>query len=283
MQATIKETGSCRIRPLRPIPRRLRDIPGPPERLWIRGTMPGAKSDMIAIVGSRRPTAYGRRIAAQLAGRIAGTGVPIVSGLAFGIDTVVHTAALDVGGRSVAVMPTGLADGDISPQANLRLARMITARGALVSEYPAGTTSWRHHYEARNRLISGLARAVVIIEASRPSGTLITARHGGDQGRDVWAVPGPIDSDQSLGTNWLIDQGVSPLVSIDAFLEHYGLDRRSPALLTGVAGLLADSTMHFDELVAKSGRSTSDIEAELIKLELAGRVRNVGERYYTLA
>lgn len=251
----------------------------PPGRLWVRGTPPPGEG--IAIVGSRRPTSYGRRIASQLAGRVASAGVPVISGLAFGVDTVAHTAALDAGGRCVAVLPTGLSDEDISPRSNVRLANRIAKQGALLSEYPMGTPSRRYHYEARNRLISGLARAVVVVEASRPSGTLITARHAGEQGRDIWAVPGPIDSPQSLGTNWLLEDGATPLVSIERFLETYGI--RSPASArSGLAALLSDAATHFDELVVRSGKTPHEVEAELVKLELAGAVRHLGDRYYVL-
>jgi DNA processing protein len=259
-----------------PIPARLRDIPVPPGKVWVRGTLPEAG---VAIVGSRRPSAYGRRTAAQLAGRLGAAGIPVISGLAFGVDTIAHTATLDAGGLSVAVLPTGLADGDISPRHNAKLAQRIALRGALISEYPAGTPARTYHYEARNRLISGLAKVVVVVEASRPSGTLITARHAGDQGRDVWAVPGPIDSEQSLGTNWLIDQGATPLLSIERFLEACGI-KVGAAVHQGLVALLSSTPTHFDELAVRSRKPVAELEAELIKLELAGAVRHVGERYY---
>lgn len=209
-------------------------------------------------------------------------GVPVVSGLAFGVDAIAHAAALDAGGRSVAVLPTGLADDDISPRSNVRLAGRIATRGALLSEYPPGTPSRRYHYEARNRLIAGLARTVVVVEASRPSGTLITARHAGEQGRDVWAVPGPIDSEQSIGTNWLISQGAVPLVSINEFLDAHGI-KGMPGPRQGLATLLSETVVHFDELVVKSKKPAATVEAELMKLELAGTIRHLGDRYYALA
>ena len=236
----------------------------------------------IAIVGSRRPTAYGRRVATLLAGRIAAAGLPVISGLAFGVDAIAHAAALEVAGSSVAVLPTGLHDDDISPRTNLKLAQRVALLGALVSEYPEGTPSRKYHYEARNRLIAGLARAVVVVEASRPSGTLMTARHAGEQGKDVWAVPGPIDSDQSLGTNWLISQGANPLVSIDEFLAAYGI-KHIQAPQQGVAAHLGRSATHFDELVMQSKQPAAAVEAELMKLELTGTVRHLGDRYYALS
>ena len=273
------------VRVLRPIPKRLRNIPNPPTRLWARGSLPPDTAAAAAIVGSRRPTAYGRRIAAQIAGRLGAAGVTVVSGLAFGVDTIAHTAALEAGGSTIAVLPDGLGDDDLSPQTNRRLALRIASRGALLSEYPEGTSVRKYHYEARNRLISGLADVVVVVEAGRPSGTLITARHAGDQSRDVWAVPGPIDSEQSLGTNWLIDQLAHPLVSIDwfidGFLKHYGT--KGPATgRSGMVGLLSKTAVHFDELVSKSRKPAAEVEAELTKLELTGVVRDVGDRHYVL-
>lgn len=284
MQATLR---SKAVRVLQPIPKRLQAIPDPPRRLWIRGDGISQR-DAVAIVGSRRPTAYGRRVAAQLAGRIGAAGVPVVSGLAFGVDAIAHTAALDAGGRSVAVLPTGLDDADLSPQTNLRLAQRIARNGALVSEYPVGTTAHPYHYEARNRLIAGLAKTVVVIEASRPSGTLITARHANDQSKDIWAVPGRIDEEQSRGTNWLLsERDARPLVSIDGFLEDCGIaashERPQSERGVGLAAHLTRSATHFDDLIAKSGMSAADVEAELVKLELTGAVCHLGDRYYALA
>ncbi|MEX2043390.1 MAG: DNA-processing protein DprA [Patescibacteria group bacterium] len=269
------------IRVLQPIPERLRNIPDPPRRLWVRGGLPPAAG--VAIVGSRRATAYGRRVATLLAGRLGAAGVPVVSGLAFGIDVTAHAAALDAGGRSIAVLPTGLDDDDVSPRSHRSLARRIASQGALVSEYPAGTESRKHHYEARNRLIAGLARTVVVVEAARPSGTLITARHADDQSKDIWAVPGRIEDEQSLGTNWLLsERDARPFVSVDDFLESYGIASRSRRL-SGIAAHLTRSASHFDDLVTRSGRPAAEVEAELTKLELAGAVRHVGDRYYVLA
>ncbi len=217
----------------------------------------------------------------MVAGRIATAGAAVVSGLAFGVDAVAHQAALDAGGATVAVLPSGLQEEDISPRTNLGLARRILERGALVGEYPAGVPARKEHYEARNRLISGLARAVVVVEASRPSGTLITARHAGDQGREVWAVPGPIDEPQSIGTNWLIEDGARPLVSIGRFLDTLGL-RSQEGERNGLTAILATGPRHVDEIAAGTGQPAHVLESELTKLELIGTIRHLGGRYYAL-
>lgn len=231
----------------------------------------------MAIVGSRKPTAYGRRTAIALASRLGSLGVPIISGLAFGIDATVHEAAIDAGGCTVAVLPGGLDPANLSPRSHLRLAERVLGRGALLSEYADGTPVRKEHYAARNRLISGLARCVVVIEGALPSGSLLTARHAADQGRDTWALPGPIDSPVSAGTNHLIEQGAFPLTNIDTFMETLGL--------TGLAAsdpLVSRFTRpaHVDELLADGQWSAAELEAAIGKLELRGVIRHLGGRYY---
>ena len=270
MQATIKTLLGGRI------PAPLREIPEPPAELRVRGTVPAESP--VAVVGTRKPTTYGRRTVAVIAARLAAAGVPVVSGLAFGIDTEAHRAALDAGGRTVAILPGGLDGHSISPRTNLRLAeRIIQSGGALVSEYPEGTTAHKHHYVARNRLISGWARAVVVVEAAYPSGSLITANHAAVQGRDVWAVPGPIDSEASAGTNKLIADGAHPLVNVDQFLDALGVAKRR--IEHPLLDFLSQSR-HLEEIAAALGREAPELEVELTTLELRGVVKHLGGRYY---
>jgi DNA processing protein len=260
------------------LPEPLRDISDVPRELFLAGSLP--EEAPVAIVGSRKATGYGRRIAQTVAARLATAGVPIVSGLAFGIDAETHRAVLEAGGQTIAVLPGGLDRPSLSPRSNLALAdRILESRGALLSEYPQGTMARKEHFLARNRLISGLSRAVVVIEAALPSGSLITAKHATDQGRDVWAVPGPIDSPTSAGTNWLISDGAQPLVAIDHFLESIGIVTKTKRP-EGLAKHLTDQPRHFDELAARSGRQSSELESELTKLELLGLARHLGGRYY---
>ena len=274
------------------IPKALRDLTDPPKQLYVyssgSGGLPGAGDDLaqrpVAIVGTRRPTAYGRRVAGMLAARLASAGVPLVSGLAFGIDTCVHRAAVDVGGRSIAVLPGGVDRESISPQTNLRLAdRIVAAGGALVSERPLGDSARKEYYLSRNRLISGMARAVVVVEATMPSGSLVTAQHAADQNQDLWAVPGPIDSPTSAGTNWLIHDAASTLDSIDAFLQHLGIRPEEPARAGGLLTEFTGAPLHVNELADRLERAIPDLETELTKLELRGLVRRQGDGAYVRA
>lgn len=262
------------------IPEPLRELEYPPEQLFVRGQLPTARP--VAIVGTRRPTTYGRRTTSVLATKLAVAGVPVVSGLAFGIDTEVHRAVLDAGGRSVAILPGGVDDASISPGTNIPLAkRIIDAGGALVSEYPPATGALPFRYTERNRLISGWARAVVIIEAGLPSGSLVTAQHAIDQGRDLWAVPGTIESAPSAGTNRLIADGALPLVSIDEFLEQLGV--RQAQGTDAFGQLIGSQPTHVDQLAEELKKSAGELETELTKLELRGVVRHLGGRYYVRA
>lgn len=258
-------------------PEQLRQIPGAPRWLYVAGTLPSFPA--VAIVGSRRITGYGRRVTQTIAGRLAAAGRPIVSGLAFGVDTIAHQAALEVGGSSVAVLPCGLDNRVLSPRANLELAERIYQHGALVSEYPPETTARKEHFLDRNRLISGLADIVVVVEAALPSGSLITAEHAANQGREVWAVPGPIESPTSAGTNNLISEGAHPLHDIDAFLAAVVSEAPLP-MAVGILRHLDAHPRHIDELVATSALSPRELDAELTKLELVGVARNIGGRHY---
>lgn len=275
MQATITTRKLDRTQ----IPELLRSIPSTPKALFIAGTLPVIVP--VAVVGSRKATSYGRRVASVVSARLAAAGVPIISGLAFGIDAAAHQAALDAGGQSVAVLPCGLAHKDISPRTNLPLAERIIRNGALLSEYPAGTTARKENFLARNRLISGFSRAVVVVEAALPSGSLITAKHAMEQGRDVWAVPGMIDAPQSRGTNDLIAQGAQPLVDIDHFIKSLGVSEDVPSR-TGDELLrqFDASPKHLSAIAEASGMDPAALEAAVTKLELLGLIRDVGGRHY---
>lgn len=268
-------TAGMEITPLE-LPEALREIPEAPKQLFVRGVLPAAQP--VAIVGSRRATPYGRHVASRLGARLAGVGIPVVSGLAFGIDVAAHLGVLDAGGRSIAVLPGGLDERSISPQSHVRIAERITQHGALISEYPAGTESRKEHYLARNRLISGLSRCVIVVEAELPSGSLVTAKHALTQGIDVWAVPGPIDRATSRGTNGLIDEGARPLVDINLFLESLGavgVTKIAHPLLEA----LESGPKYLDELLSQLPLTPQEVRGELTKLELVGAVWSDGGRY----
>lgn len=198
-------------------PASLRSIPTAPFFLFCRGKFTEADSRSVAIVGSRHCTAYGKRIASKLASGLANAGWTIVSGLARGIDGAAHVAALDAGGRTIAVLAGGLAK--IYPPEHKDLAERVVERGVLLSEMPMGMSPMPDLFPRRNRIISGLSRAVIIVEAAARSGALITARLAGEQGREVLAVPGPIDSEASEGPHQLIRQGATLVRSVDDVLE----------------------------------------------------------------
>ncbi|MGA9753677.1 MAG: DNA-processing protein DprA, partial [Desulfobaccales bacterium] len=186
-------------------PLRLQEIPYPPPFLFIKGTLAPEDSLAVAIVGTRGASYYGLKAGRRLAGALAARGVTVVSGLARGIDTAAHQGALEMSGRTLAVLGCGL--DVVYPPENRQLYQEIPARGALVSEFPLGTPPDAKNFPIRNRIISGLALGVVVIEAGSTSGTAITVRYALDQGREVFAVPGPIDSPTSLGPHRLIQEG----------------------------------------------------------------------------
>src|SRR5581483_4699983 len=190
-------------------PASLRTIGDPPPVLFLRGDLVPADEWAVAIVGTRRATSYGRQVAEQLGGALAQAGVTVVSGLARGIDGCAHRAALAAGGRTIAVLGHGL--DTVYPPEHARLAEEIAASGALVSEFPLGTRPDAPNFPRRNRILAGLARATVVVEAGLNSGALITADCALEQGREVFAVPGSILSPSSKGTNALIKDGARPL------------------------------------------------------------------------
>lgn len=202
-------------------PQRLREIYGCPAVLYLRGSLEGLDDCLaIGMVGTRKSTEYGNRAAETIAGELAEKGVIIVSGLARGIDTVSHTAALKAGGRTIAVLGCGL--DVVYPPENAQLEELIVRYGgAVVTEYPPGTKPIPRHFPIRNRIISGLSNGIVVVEGSRHSGSLITANHAFSQNRDVFAVPGSIFSQASSGTNFLLRQNAKAVDGVESILEEY--------------------------------------------------------------
>lgn len=270
-------------------PRWLKEIDLPPPTLYVRGEISEADDWTVAIVGTRRVTAYGRQVADELAALLARNHVTVVSGLARGVDSVAHQAALSAGGRTIAVLGCGV--DRIYPPENRNLAESIRSNGALISDYPPGTPPDAVNFPPRNRIISGLARAVVIIEAGETSGALITASFAVDQGREVFAVPGGIYAPQSKGANRLIQQGARPLLNLTEVLEELDLEfvqeqqavrRVIPADATEAAlfALLGPEPIHVDELRLQAGLPVDKVTAALTMLELKGLVRQVGGMNY---
>ena len=271
-------------------PEHLAEIHSPPLVLYIWGELLPQDQVAAAIVGTRRATPYGRAVARDLASGLAGSGVTIVSGLARGIDGVAHQAALEAGGRTIAVLGSGL--DQIYPPEHRKLASSIAEAGAVISDYPLGTRPEGGNFPPRNRIISGLSLAVIVVQAGDRSGALITANFAADQGRDVFGVPGRIYDRGSKGVNRLIGQGAFPATSVDDVLEVLNLDiaaRAAPAALPEdkteriVLGSLGPDPIHIDELLARCELPIAELTACLSMLELRGQARQVGGMHYVRA
>jgi DNA processing protein len=270
-------------------PTRLKEIEQPPPVLFVRGEWLPEDEFCIAIVGTRRITAYGRQITEELAVHLAANGVTVISGLARGVDGVAHEGALRAGGRTVAVLGSGV--DRIYPPENRALAQEICSRGALLSDYPLGTAPESSNFPPRNRIISGLSAATIVVEAGETSGALITAEFAAEQGRDVFAVPGSILAPQSKGTNRLIQNGALPLLSVDDVLQALDFTRvgemktarrilPSDDVEAQVINILCDEPLHVDEIRHQTGLPVEKVSAALVMMELKGMVRQVGGMQY---
>jgi len=236
----------------------LRIIPNPPERLYCFGDVSLLKSKCMAVVGSRHATSYGKEISERLARRLATRGVTTVSGLAAGIDSFAHRGALNGKGKTIAVLGNSL--DYCFPKYNLDLMREIAEKGLIVSEYPEGTHSTKFTFPMRNRIISGLSLATIVVEAAINSGSLITADIANEQGRTVYAVPGNINSIYSLGTNKLIRDGANAISVIDDILDDFNIIGSENEQL---CMLSADELSYVKLLKEKGEMSLSDISIEL--------------------
>lgn len=267
-------------------------IDNPPECLWYIGSLP-KRRPTVAIVGSRKPTDYGKSVNISLTTDLARRGVIIVSGLAIGHDSIAHQACLDAGGTTVAVIGNGL--DSIYPKRNERLAeRIIESGGVIISEYSPDTPVYPSHFLERNRLISALADVVIIIEAGERSGTLNTAAHALAQGKEVMAVPGNITSPLSRGCNRLIAQGATPILLPDDVLDVLGLTKgnRGSEVANQINfdspdaqllyDLLHNGINDSDQLILKSGLAPADFSMAITMLELNGYIKATGNNKYTI-
>ena len=271
-------------------PRLLREIPDSPPVLYVRGEL--ADDWSVAVVGTRRASAYGRQATRHLVTVLARNGITIVSGLARGIDSEAHRAALDAGGRTMAVLGCGI--DRIYPPENRRMAEEIAAHGAIVTDYPVGTAPEGGNFPPRNRIISGLSLGVLIIEAGRRSGARITADYAAEQGRDVFAVPGSIFARGSVGTHALIQEGAKLVSSPEDVMEELNLtmvveqaEARQvlPADETELTLLkhLSAEPVHVDDLCQQVGVSIAEVTSTLAMMELKGMVRQMGGMRYVIA
>jgi len=277
-------------------PHRLREIDNPPPLLYVRGSFAEKDDWAVAIVGTRRPTPYGKEAARELAAALASAGVTVVSGLARGVDAAAHVAALEAGGRTIAVLGSGL--DKVYPHEHTVLAEKIANNGAVISDYPLGTPPESVNFPPRNRIISGLSLGVIVVEAPPESGALITADFAVEQGREVFAVPGSILHRNSLGPNRLIQQGAKLITSAEDVLEELNLkmaaqhaearaqlsllDNADETERTLLAHLSAEP-LHADELCVLLGMPIANISSTLAMMELKGLVRQVGGMTYIAA
>jgi DNA processing protein len=255
----------------------LRAIPDPPAVLWSRGDPTHLLRPAIAIVGSRAATAHGLEMARRLGSDLSRAGLVVTSGLARGVDSAAHSAALAVGGATVAVL--GCGPDRVYPAEHAELARNIAHAGAVVSEFPPGCPPLPHHFPLRNRIISGLCHAVVVIEAAEKSGALITAAAAAEQGRDVLVVPGPVANGRNRGGHLLIRDGAKIVETADDILQEIGRPAAAGrgAPLRDRLGELPNATdFTIDELAQQSGEAPSIVMARLLELELSGQIQRIG-------
>ena len=273
----------------RDYPANLRQIQDCPPVLYYKGTLLSQDDLAIAVVGSRRATIYGRQVTEKLVSSLVMSGLVIVSGLARGIDSIAHRAALDAGGRTIAVLGNGL--DTIYPPENKRLAEEIVENGAIVSEFPLGFPSVPSNFPARNRIISGLSLGVLVTEGAIDSGSMITAGQAAEQGREVFAVPGPITGKMSEGANNLIKEGVHPVTEAVDILEILNIERKrrifdakdSPLRIkpndkmqAKILEILDGQSKHIDLIARETGFSIDKVNSALGLMEIKGFVKNYG-------
>jgi DNA processing protein len=271
-------------------PGNLKEISDAPYVLYVKGNLKNSDSRSVAIVGTRAMTSYGREVAHRLACELSNYGVTIISGLALGVDAEAQRSALNAGGRTISVLASGL--DIISPLSNKALAlQIIKGQGAVVSEYPLGHVPKPYEFPVRDRIISGLAKAVIVVEGRMKSGTFHTVAAASEQNRPVFAVPGPITSSASEGPNYLISQGARLITSAKDVLEELNLQFKVDSLAIEkvmpqtplektLTNILDTEALHLDELVRISRLQTAQISATLTIMEMKGMVKNMGNGIY---
>lgn len=270
----------------------LKEIYSPPKKLYVRGSAEILRSpNLLGVVGSRRANLYGKQACELLLSPLVNAGVILVSGLAHGIDSLAHEACVIAKQPTIAVLGSGPDDESIYPSSNLKLAQAILENGgAIISEYPPGTSARPGRFPIRNRIIVGLCRALVVVQAAEKSGSLITARLALENNRDLLAVPGPITNALSAGVNQLIKDGASPVTQARDLLEAFGvapamsLDVQPSLLLTTdqqkIVKHLSDEPLHIDVIVAKAQLAPELVSITLLELEMSGVIQNTGNMKY---
>ncbi len=274
-------------------PSQLKTIKNPPSTLYYKGNLL-ENEKCIAVIGTRKCSLYGKQVTLEITGELAKADLTIVSGLAPGIDTFAHLAAIEQNRRTIAVLGTGIDEKSIYPRTNIKLAEKIIEKGGLlISEYPPGTRGTRFTFPQRNRIISGLSLGVVVIEAKEKSGSLITAKYAFQQKKKVFAVPNSIYSANSQGTNLLIKQGAKLITNANDVLKELSLKNKLLSKNELIYGeneeenlilntLKKEKSLHIDEIIKRTKIPTAKTTATLAILEIKGKVRNLGGNIYTL-
>jgi len=273
-----------------PYLRPLINIPNPPKQLFYRGELPAERAPTVAVVGTRKPTAYGREVGHKITYDLVKRGVIVVSGLALGTDAIAHRAALEAGGITLAVLANSV--DSVYPRSHKALGEQIVASGgAIISEYEPPTEARAHYFLARNRIVSGLSDAVIIIEAAQRSGTLSTAAHALEQGKEVFVVPGNITSPLSAGCNALLKQGAHPITCAEDVLEVIApellkaqavLPLGATPLESKIIALLQQGIRDGDQLQQHSGAQPHEFSQAVTMMEITGSIRALGANQWTL-
>ncbi len=273
-------------------PKLLKEIKNPPKVLYYKGKIE-PDENCFAIVGTRRCSDYGKRVALEIAGDLAEAGLTIVSGLAPGIDTFSHQAVVERRKRTIAVLGTGLDKESIYPQSNLKLAeKILETGGCLLSEYPTGTPGSKITFPQRNRIISGLSLGVLVVEAKEKSGALITANFAFSQKRKVFAVPGSIHSLNSRGPHYLIKRGAKLVESAQDILKELSIESIAPKTKEKVSGenqeenlilnALEEESLYIDKIIEKTNLNAAIVAGTLAILEIKSKVKNLGGNVYSI-
>ena len=276
-------------------PKLLKEIYDPPPLLYYRGQIENLNQFNLAVVGPRKYSSYGQQVTSKLVGDLTQNNITIVSGLALGIDTLAHNTTLDSGGKTIAVLGSGLDQQSIYPSSNRYLANKIVESGGIIfSEFPLGALPMKHHFPQRNRTIAGLCLATLVIEASEKSGALITARHALEQNREVFAVPGSIFAINSIGTNNLIKLGAKVVSTVSDIIETLDLTQVAEYIDNkkiipesieeeSILSYLNHEPTHIDELIKLTKLDTSVINSTLTIMEMKGMIKNLGGTQYVIS
>lgn len=274
-------------------PENLKNIDGAPFLLYMIGKILVQDSLSVGVVGTRKITAYGKEVTERLVSDLVASGLTIVSGLAYGVDSIAHNTALDVGGRTIGVWAGGLDSVVPGFRQNIVEKILKSGRGAIISEFPLGLNPSRGTFPARNRLISGLSLGILVTEAAGDSGSLITAAHAVKQGRKVFAVPGPITSPLTAGTAKLLKSGAKLVYSVKDILDELDLDEKAKKIQAKIVlpenkeeaiilELLKNEEKHIDQLVRQSGFDTAKVTSIISIMEIKGKIKNLGGMVYII-